>query len=575
MQNRRSTGGSSRDALGPTGTMVLGDGAATGLVFVSRALLARICEDAQARARTRPHEHFEIGGLLIGPKPQNGELRVEEAVPLGFEYRFGPTFPMLLDGLNSADPAIAATQQDGFKTVVGLYRILTRSDGALRASLEMLAALEKTPSSFPHFQCCFIAALESGSEIVLRVLVLKGGVWQEMQQVTLPLDTATAVRPAPEAAQVEPSPQPAPELPKARSRAAVTAAPIMPPAPMPATRPAAAPASSARRPNIAEIYFPVTLLLIGALLGSLYWISHRYVSANGVSRPESQTPARTGFSANREGAAWKLTWDSAAVEALKPTGATLSIQDGAGEQDIPLTTADLFSGTVYYTPKGGDLAFRFEVRRGLATVAEGRVRVVEGIKQAPVSSPANPVRQTEPAVVSAPNAGSNSGVARIFIPPKANSRQVESAPILTEAAPLAGAPAPEPSPLPPGFKAPPAPVPTVPTSPPAATPSQPQPPPPTSAPAASPTLYNSVAPRAIKRVQPLVELGARRNGMIEVQVLVAIDAKGKVVKATPVGPTADVRLVAAATKSAQFWEFEPARLNGQAIASEMTLIFRF
>src|SRR5215831_11058735 len=86
MQNSRSTGGSSRDALGPVGTMVLGDGAATGLVFVSRSLLDRICEDAQARARTGPHEHFEIGGLLIGPKPQNGELRVDEAIPLGFEY---------------------------------------------------------------------------------------------------------------------------------------------------------------------------------------------------------------------------------------------------------------------------------------------------------------------------------------------------------------------------------------------------------------------------------------------------------------------------------------------------------
>ena len=102
-----------------------------------------------------------------------------------------------------------------------------------------------------------------------------------------------------------------------------------------------------------------------------------------------------------------------------------------------------------------------------------------------------------------------------------------------------------------------------------------QPAPPAGAPAASATLYNYVAPKAIKRVQPFVELGARRNGMIQVQVLVAIDAKGKIIKATAVGPIADVRLVAAATKSAQFWEFEPARLNGQAIASEMTLIFRF
>jgi len=119
MQGRCSEGSFSRDALGPTGTMILGDEAATGLVFVSRALLARICEDAQARARRGPHGHFEIGGLLIGPQPQNGKLRVEKAVPLGFEYRFGPTFPMLL------------------------------------------AALEETPSSVPHFQCCFIAGLES------------------------------------------------------------------------------------------------------------------------------------------------------------------------------------------------------------------------------------------------------------------------------------------------------------------------------------------------------------------------------------------------------------------------------
>ena len=143
---------------------------------------------------------------------------------------------------------------------------------------------------------------------------------------------------------------------------------------------------------------------MGALLGSLYWISQRYASAIGVSRLESQTPTRTGFSAIRDGAGWKLTWDSAAVEALEPTGATLSIQDGAGEQDIPFTAADLSSGTVYYTPESGDLAFRFEVRRDGATVAEERVRVVEGIKQVAVSSPANPIPRTAPALVSAPKA---------------------------------------------------------------------------------------------------------------------------------------------------------------------------
>jgi hypothetical protein len=238
-----SPGSFSRDALGPTGTMVLGDGSATGLVFVSRALLARICDDAQTRARTGPHEHFEIGGLLIGPKPQNGELRVEEAMPLGFEYRFGPSFPMLLAGLDSVDPGIAAPLQDGSRMVVGLYRILTRSDGALRANdLEMLAALEKSPSALPHFQCCFIAAPGSRSEILLRVLVPKSGEWEEMQQITLHLDSVAESReplraePSPEPTPEptpEPSPQPAPELPPPGSEtAAIAATRAAPPAPL-------------------------------------------------------------------------------------------------------------------------------------------------------------------------------------------------------------------------------------------------------------------------------------------------------------------------------------------------------
>jgi len=549
--------------------MVLGDGSATGLVFVSRALLARICEDVKARARTGPHEHFEIGGLLIGPEPENGALHVEEAVPLGFEYRFGPSFPLLLAGLDSVDPAIAITPQDASKTIVGLYRILTRSDGALRASdLEVLAALEKTPATVLHFQCCFILAPESGSEILLRVLVPKGGGWEEMQQIALHLDSTPAPRPAPEPepAPAEPAAQPVPELPEANSAAVVPPVPPPPPA-TPQTRAKEAPALRARWPNLAAIYSGIALVLI-VLLGGFYWISQRYASASGAARLESQTPARTGFSVNRDGQAWKLTWDSAAVEALKPTAATLSIQDGAGEQDIPLTAADLSSGTVYYTPKSGELAFRFEVRRDGATVAEERVRVVEGIRQAGASSPANPALQTTP-VVSAPNPGSNNAAARIFIPPKSNPRQAESPPILNEAGPVAAPPVPQP-PVSTEFKAPPAPA----APPPASAQPQPTAPAPNSASAASAPLYNYVAPKAIKRVQPQVGLGERGNGT-QVEVLVAIDAKGRVVKVTPVGPIGAVRLVAAAAKAAQFWEFEPARLNGRAIPSEMTLIFRF
>jgi hypothetical protein len=48
-----------------------------------------------------------------------------------------------------------------------------------------------------------------------------------------------------------------------------------------------------------------------------------------------------------------------------------------------------------------------------------------------------------------------------------------------------------------------------------------------------------------------------------------------VTKVTPVGKAQNFQLTAAATKAAEFWEFEPARLNGQAVSSEMNLIFHF
>ena len=44
---------------------------------------------------------------------------------------------------------------------------------------------------------------------------------------------------------------------------------------------------------------------------------------------------------------------------------------------------------------------------------------------------------------------------------------------------------------------------------------------------------------------------------------------------TPVGQQTNVVLMSAAAKAAQFWEFEPARQDGQAIRRETTLIFKF
>jgi len=67
----------------------------------------------------------------------------------------------------------------------------------------------------------------------------------------------------------------------------------------------------------------------------------------------------------------------------------------------------------------------------------------------------------------------------------------------------------------------------------------------------------------------------RPDESTRVEVLVAINEQGKVTKITPVGSYPSLRLVEAAIKAARLWEFEPARMNGRAVPSEMTLIFRF
>jgi hypothetical protein len=66
------------------------------------------------------------------------------------------------------------------------------------------------------------------------------------------------------------------------------------------------------------------------------------------------------------------------------------------------------------------------------------------------------------------------------------------------------------------------------------------------------------------------------SGVSQVQVLVEIDSRGKVVKVTPIGLTAaNAPLMIPAEQAASFWIFDPARLNGHAVPSQMNLTFQF
>ncbi|MBV8842236.1 MAG: hypothetical protein JO307_05435 [Bryobacterales bacterium] len=354
------------------------------------------------------------------------------------------------------------------------------------------------------------------------------------------------------------------------------------------------------------------LFIAGVLLASaavvFRWVDLRRSSAD-ATRQDSPAALRTGFSANPDGSSWKLTWNSAAVLAMNPTGATLFIQDGGDEQDVPLTMADLSGGTIYYSAKSGELAFRLQVRRNGASVAEERVRVLDKIK-----SIARTPQQTQlsndstyllpgsqrmagraqfeassasenPATPSEADRRLSATATRKFIPPKSVSAPPPSNPILGAAGPISATALPvspavstsfaAPPPPPAATAAPPPPAATIAASPAAPATSQPQSVSPVVPVAGTPPQYNFQAPRPVKQVQPVAPPDARAAGGTQITVVVSIDAKGKVLKATPTGRVEDFYLFGVAIRAARLWEFEPARLNGKAVPSEISLIFRF
>ena len=84
-----------------------------------------------------------------------------------------------------------------------------------------------------------------------------------------------------------------------------------------------------------------------------------------------------------------------------------------------------------------------------------------------------------------------------------------------------------------------------------------------------------VGPKPTRQVRPSAPSNVP-TGVSQVQVLVDVNAHGKVVKVTPIGLTVtNAPLMSLAERAASFWVFEPAQLDGHAVSSQMNLTFRF
>src|SRR4051812_26970219 len=80
----------------------------------------------------------------------------------------------------------------------------------------------------------------------------------------------------------------------------------------------------------------------------------------------------------------------------------------------------------------------------------------------------------------------------------------------------------------------------------------------------------------LRSVMALWPRNAARQGRIDVQIRVKIDAQGRVVGVTPIDRTvANFPFVDSAMTAARVWTFSPATENGKPIPSESVLTFKF
>jgi hypothetical protein len=546
--------------------------------------------------RTAPltaDENTENNGVLLGPEPQSADLLIEETIPLSGEFQFGRSPAMLLAGLKSVEPALTDAREHRPKAIVGFYRIVMQDgEKPLEVGPDFLIGNSQNHPLLSNLRCCFLLTpqpprvvaqkdqqeIQVGlvSEILLRALKRDSEQWKEIAQVTL---------------QVIPNiPVPAANRELSLRRPENSA-------------PSPGQSHVSRWQNRAVLWAIGLASMIGAASGYL-WVNRR-PTVGGRTQVETPAVVHTRFSANRDGAAWKLTWDTTAVETMKPTAGILSIQDGTGQQDIALSMADLSGGTIYYSPNNSELAFQLQVQRDGVALSEERIRVLDEIR--PITKPLDQAeienlrssrlfgvethRPTQATgVIAGPPAQSiDTGddtagkprknlVARNFLPPSSGVSLPQSIPVLSAAEPLTTLAIPVP--LSPeisssfvGAPAPPSPVSATPPA--EAQPLENPVSPKASATALAPPPSSYAGPKPTKQVQPRLPPGNVGVRPAQVQVALAINTKGKVTNVKPLSTTAEIALMAEAIKAAFGWEFEPARLNGQPVPSEMNLIFHF
>ena len=314
----------------------------------------------------------------------------------------------------------------------------------------------------------------------------------------------------------------------------------------------------------------------GAVLGSRFFLEK---SQSPSKQPVPASPSHAaaepapqpsiGLHAQRQNADLQLTWDRESPVIVQATSAVLSIEDGEARRTIPLHAAQVHTGSILYTPVSDQVQMelacyhslrkRHRIGLGVASQEGSRADRRYPSARSPRSLPNRPLRRVPP---QSRRPSRSLRLRRPHVNPRPWSRCPNLPLWLLDRVPrrlpipLHGA---------------------VPRS--------------TSnhRPRRLPRLLNSsrsarrlarpyIGARPVHKVQPTLRVPLRNlsSKVTAVEVMVAIDESGKVVKAEPQPqPGVNPVMMSAALQAARQWTFDPARRGDQPVASEMLLRFNF
>ena len=333
-----------------------------------------------------PKRGAEIGGLLFGQLRTDGTttFQIDAGEEIPSEYRFGPSYKLSESDYRSLSERLLQLPREGSDTVIGLYRSYTGGEIAPdQADQGLLRYL------FPDTQFVLLLIQPVSPEKCFAQFQFgsKGELAGEPYEQFLLEPSQLKTESTPEAK------APAESL---REEEAVEA---------PKSAIAALPLPASRRSRMQEDEAPPapqssrrwTLLWLCALAAIAGAAGHEIWT---LERQPRWAPLALHATASAKDLL--LTWDAAAPAIQQASQGMMTVTDGAAQNQIPLTAAQLRSGKFGYAPSHDEVLFRLLVYDASMRPAGDSLHVtrLQPVEQAPVVAP--PPVAPPPATAQAP-----------------------------------------------------------------------------------------------------------------------------------------------------------------------------